>query len=241
MDPFAPTKAYAEHIGSRPLLDIGTRAAAAGAGTYALSKPILNTIVRVAGTSKNPVVKAAVDRFIGSDVNKARRRLAILAAGLGAASGLYSHGDFSKGYKGFMESLTQKDYWKRPENMPVDPDRPEEMLKIAAFDDPEGFFSPTIPTAYSATVMNRDPYLPPEHKTYTSSLLLKASEGRPKFSRNDLARTAIRSGVDFGAAFLLGQGVGRMLSMPPAVVNRLSVGGGIANAVIGSGIFNSKT
>jgi hypothetical protein len=239
MDGFDPLAAYAEHVGSNPLLDTAARAGLAGSAAYVAAKPLVGALVRIAGASGNPRMQELVARFVGpgGDISKTRRRLAAMAALAGAASGAYSHGDFSKGLKGFRDSMTQRGYWDRLENWPVDKDSPEEMLKIASFlDEPVSAFD-DIPTYRSVGLMTRDPLLAPPQKKYMGRLLLAASDGKPKFSQADLARTALQSGIDFGTAFLVGKGVGSMLALPSPVVNRLSVAGGIANAVIGSGLF----
>jgi hypothetical protein len=56
-------------------------------------------------------------------------------------------------------------------------------------------------------------------------------------SGKDLARGAVRAGVGYGAAFALGQTVGKIFDLPEPLTDRMSRIGGIAGAIINTGVF----
>jgi len=235
MNPLDITNAYQEHVGSKPLLDTAVLASTAGAGTYMASGPLLKLLVNLVAKVRGPEAGQQIADWLGSDINKTKRRLALLAASLGAGYGVYKHGDFSKGWQGFKKSMTKPDYWDDPDNWPVDKDSPEGMLKLSELDITRLDNIPVLP---SMQIISRDPVLIPDQKTTVNTILMAASNGKPRTSQFDLTKTVLQTGVDFGAAYLFGKGLGSILSLPKPVVNTLSLTGGIGYAIKGSGILD---
>lgn len=253
MDPFDITRAYQENIGSKPLRDIPFMAASAGLGTYLLSKPALTALSNLAGSFGGPAVQTAVSNYIapGGDIETGRRRLAMLAAAAGALYGLYKHSDWKGGLKGIKESLTTDDYWaknpdaaakyKQPAITQTAEEAAVDMTKTAsAWGLEDGFTSsfdtPSIHVGQALNSLHQDPFLLPTYKTKVGGLIADSAIGT-KTSQASMVNTAIKSGVDFGTAYLFGTGVGKLLAMPDPLVKRVAMAGGLSAAVVGSGIL----
>jgi hypothetical protein len=235
---------YMALAGRAPWLDVLLRGAVAGGLGYAAAPHAVPHVARLASKG-SPRVREAVDAFLGSDggMPETRKRIALLAAGLGAATGLYQHADFRHGAGGLARSLSSSDYWNDPASWPDDPKSDASMLKLGEYMDFGADFAPakptfpSIPTLPSVSLVTRDPFLAPPEKKRVSRLILAAGDGKPRLSQMDLSRTAVQSGVDFGVAYAFGRGVGALLGLPPPLSNRLSMAGGIANAIRGSGLL----
>jgi len=227
--PENPLKRYAETIGNKPLLDIGLRGLTAGGLMYMLAGPGVKLITRT-GALGNPKLKELADKFSqpGGGFKTSAGRLAAFAAGMGVLSGLYNHADVSHGWKGFKDSLTQGNYWGGYEE--------PEIFKAGSLTGSD-FMKPTIDTFPSVSVVSSDPWLIPEEKKRVSNLILASSEGRSRFSQMDMTSSALKAGIDFGSAYLIGRGIGGVLGLPKPISKRLSVAGGLANAVRTSGLL----
>jgi len=253
-DPFQLTRKYQESVGNDPRRDIPFLAGAAGLGTYALAKPLVSALVSAAGTAGGPQMQQGIQDYLapGGDVEKTRRRLTIMAALAAAAYGVYKHGDTRGGWQGMKASLTDPDYWKKnPQRVEayktkVPPTLAEQeadavSMTKTAYGLDEGFnknpyFRENIPVGASINLIRNDPILFQSSRNKVSSLLTSSASGTHTSSFN-LTNAAVNAGVDFGAAYLFGQGVGKILAIPQPVVNRVSMAGGLAAAVIGSGVL----
>jgi hypothetical protein len=96
----------------------------------------------------------------------------------------------------------------------------------------------TIPVNYSTLLVAKDPFLSPEAKSLTVELL-QDSRGGPVglTSGRDLYTSAVRAGAGFAAAYLFGSGLASTLGVEPEKAKKLSQLGGVAAAVINSGIL----
>jgi hypothetical protein len=166
-----------------------------------------------------------------------------------------------------LESLTQKDYWKQhPERLQQWQQQNQEAIKnwqprmlnvpsqsgwLSKYQSAEdgelewgdvfsqGASDPTIPLHSSLALIHGDEYLNPFQRSSAGSLLLQAQGANkaPAFSRDDLVQSGIDKGLDFTRAYAFGQGVGWLLGLPEPLTSRISKAGGLANAIIRSGIF----
>ena len=93
-----------------------------------------------------------------------------------------------------------------------------------------------VPTAIS--IVGRDPVLFPQNRARVASIVSQSANSGQRTSGFRITDTVLQSGVDFSAAYLFGQGLGRVLSLPSPVVDRVSAAGGVAAAVIGSGVLS---
>lgn len=245
-----PLAWYEEHVGKSPMLDAAAISALSGLGTYAASGPLLSLASRM-GAFGSPEAQAAVERWKNDPAGyaAARKKLALLGAGLGAGYGLYRHADISHGLKNVFDSITDKDYWnKHPELVAdvMDKRTPEQKLvdeatsmeSKTAMDNlsDDTYFNNDIDVHGALHAVHLDPVLTPSSKRNVNDLILNSTD-ESKTSGFNLTNSALKAGVSYGAAWLFGQGLGNVLGMPQPVVNRISTAGGIASAVIGSGIL----
>lgn len=174
---------------------------------------------------------------------------------LGLAYVLNKHMDLGKGAKGALGSMfdpsykkDNPDFRKRREQAAKDrikksrwkgkevSYRDYQNQKIGGYDDP--FHKENIPISYAEDVINRDPFLSRGQKGATN-MLLEGSEGSGSglTSGRKLMRSALQAGVGFGTAYLFGNTAGKVLSLSPDITRRLSTVGGVAGALVNTGIF----
>ena len=96
-----------------------------------------------------------------------------------------------------------------------------------------------IPVNYSSLLVDSDPFLAPEAKQVTIGLLHKANGADAGFtSGRKLFKAAVKAGAGFGAAYMFGRGLTSVLGAGTEVSKKLSKIGGVAAAVVNSGILN---
>ena len=239
------TELYQKKVGSNPLLDTAALSAGAGLVSYLAGGPIIKAVSSMAGVG-SPQIQAAVQQYFADPENvaKTKRRLALMAAAAGALYGVYKHSDWTGGMEGFKKSMTDPEYWKKnPERQaaytaaaPLTAQEAVSMGKTASYNDPYYDENIHVPTAIS--IVGRDPVLFPQNRARVASLVAQSSNNGHTTSGFRITDTALQSGVDFSAAYLFGQGLGRVLALPQPVVNRVSAAGGVAAAVIGSGVLS---
>jgi hypothetical protein len=148
------------------------------------------------------------------------------------------------------DSMLDPDYWaKNPSRawlrQSLAPaDIKEERLmaslqnsKVASADFEDSYYDDNIEVPTALRAVHMDPVLLDTNKKEIGQLLTQSSDNGRRTSGFNLTNTALRTGVSFGAAWAFGQGMGQLLSMPKPIVNRLSMAGGVAAAVVGSGIL----
>jgi hypothetical protein len=244
---------YQEHVGRHPLRDIAATAAVGAAGAYTLSGPVLGLIAKLGGLG-NPTLAALAQKYTDdpAGAGSAKLKLAALGALLGAGYGAFQHVDTNYGLAGVKNSLTDKDYWKknpirdirRGGKLPSDEVDMLEMLDVDTskeaydYNDPDDtYYDENIYVPSALHAVQSDPVLLKRNRNIVSGLVASSSDGRNKTSGYRLTSAALRAGVGYGSAWALGQGLGSLLSMPAPIVNRLSQAGGIAAAVVGSGVL----
>jgi len=254
VDPYDLTRKYQDNIGQHPLRDTAALAGIAGLGTYLFSGPILRLLVQSAGSFGGPQTQQAVQEYLapGGDLSSSKLRLAALAALSAGGYGVYKHGDWKGGLQALKNSMMDKDYWKKnPDRSaaykPAVPETLRDMEEKAidmdkqAWGMEEGFsknpfYREDIPVGQSINVIRQDPILFQQNRSKIAGLIVDSTNDKVT-SQYNLTNAAVRAGVDFGTAYLFGQGVGRLLALPDPIVNRVSAAGGIAAAVIGSGVL----
>jgi hypothetical protein len=214
------TRLYQQHIGQHPLRDTAFLAGTAGLGMYAASKPLLSVLSRTLAAG-NPQLQEASHKYLhGPDSRKGRRRLAIVAALLGAGYGAVKHsGIGAQGPVELPESVTVSNQFKLQD-------------KAASVRMTSNIIDKNQAINYIVT----DPVLYDSNKRKVAGLVNNSSPG-PWTTPAQIGYTAIKAGAGFGAGYMLSQGLGSILAMPAPLVSRLSTTGGIASAVIGSGIL----
>lgn len=250
--PPAPLQWYQDAIGSNPAAKIPLFAFAGSlVGHYGLklgSKMLVDMLMPLADSAKKAQV---VDALRASKLSW----LGPLAGGaIGASIAAAPHFDPASP----LESLTDRDYWannpkrRRARELSLQKrlDRvwyrsglgpaastllvPRPLSKEAAISD---FRDETVPVRASVDLINRDEFLRPYEKIRVGGILEGAEGGSGMVSRQDLWQSAVRTGAEFVPAYLFGQGVGKILSLPPVVTDRLSVVGGLANAIRTTGVI----
>lgn len=97
----------------------------------------------------------------------------------------------------------------------------------------------TIPVYYSRLLVEQDPFLAPEAKEVTKGLLSQASGGPVGMvSGRQLLKAAVKAGAGYATAYLFGRGLASVLGADPETSNKVSKLGGIAAAVMNSGILH---
>lgn len=97
---------------------------------------------------------------------------------------------------------------------------------------------PDIPVAASMSLIDEDRYLDSDAKNRVNTIIGGSPQGDSGLiSRKELATSAVRMGVGYVAANRLGSGLGSILGLNPVVKRTLSRIGGVAGAVLNSGIL----
>jgi len=245
---------YQERVSSRPVMDIPALTVAPALATYFAAKPAISGLVSAAGAFGGPAIQEQISEYMapGGDWRKGRRRLVALAALAGLSYGVYKHGDFKGNMQDFIQSMTKPGYWDRPEVQakyappppPMNQQQAEQDLirmDKQAFGSDEGYssypyYNDVIPVHFAVETIRRDPFLLQSNRTIVSGIV-GDSGGRGNTSGFDITTAALKAGASFVPAYLLGQGLGNILAMPAPLVNRMSKIGGVAAAVIGSGVL----
>jgi len=216
-----------------------------GLGGYYGSKALTNMVISLLFAGKSPEERAGMFNSLRGD-----ERISRIGAILGALGGMYFSGgrdlDFGN-WDSFKQSLWDKEYWKNKENLEnrvgglknrID-DR-WHTSKLAS-ESVDRYTSDIIPISKSLDLVQNDLFLNPYQKNQTSSLIFGAEKKESGLtSGKDLTRSAINAGIGFVPAYGFGRIVGGVLGLPPPVRERVSLVGGLAAAVINSGVLQRK-
>jgi len=264
-DVFALPQWYHRTVGSRPYAEIPLAALLSGGAAYAggglLTRKLLEKMPFLA---KTPQQRAALIEKFRRDgtLDYMRRVFGLVGAGAGAVLAGSRH--FNKKAPGFgllskrteaqwqAEREAQKRraagqaymsqaglYSGRPGNPYTDyigavPRFQKQQSYVDAFEGEH------IPVRHSMDLVNQDPFLNLGQKVVTNSLIGGAEEGGSGLTTSgQLVRSAVRAGVGYGVASLFGQGLGKILSLPPDEAKAVSRIGGVAGAVLNSGIMDA--
>lgn len=263
------TNWYQQNIGSKPLLEIPLAAGIAGLGTYAVADQALDALSNFPGMSKLRTSTRRRDQDEDELAATKRRlaiMAALLAGGATAyahadlrgsgkelvdsltQSNYWTSNPNVPARKALIDRFTLPG--KSPEAIRAEYENSMRNLYKESMDKTAGEFydeiaaDPTfhdlnIPVVKSINVVREDPYLLPSSKGIVSGLVSQSSPDDPYTSKFGLVKTALKAGADYGTAYMFGQGVGSLLAMPSTMVNKLSQAGGMAYAVINSGILKA--
>jgi len=230
----APFRLYNRTIGQNAYTEVPTLAGLSGlAGYYgggAISDKFIDTIAGRVG---------------GADPERVERAKQLFKSGLGvtaaALAGWYALG---KHLDKRPQEERDADFAKDVANMPLpdwsspsatrvfDSGRPQKT----ASSDP--FALNVIPVNQTLDTIKADPYLAIDQKQLAGSLVgYSPTDAYNNTSGRSIVRTALKAGVDFGAAYLFGRVMTGLAGLPAADAKQLSVAGGIANALYNTGIF----
>jgi len=227
------THKYQQHIGQHPLRDILMMAGVAGAGTYLGSRPAISILSQTMAAG-NPQLQAVANEYLhGPDRRKGQRRLAIMAALLGAGYGAFKHHN-----RVFPNTSKPKASPASPykDNSYMPAPVPTLDLSLGNKDASVRITPNIIDKRQAINYIVTDPVLYDSNKRKVASLIQTSSPNRWT-TPAQIGYTAIKAGAGFGAGYMLSQGLGSILAMPTPLVRRMSTTGGIASAVIGSGIL----
>jgi hypothetical protein len=98
--------------------------------------------------------------------------------------------------------------------------------------------TPVVPLSHSSELIETDPYLNNRQKGVILNIFDHTAEGGRSglVSARELASGAVRAGFGYGAGSVAGLVLGSIFSLPTRVTQKLSQIGGIANAVVNTGI-----
>jgi hypothetical protein len=185
---------------------------------------------------------------------------AALGGSLGALYAISKHGDFTnlpsfihsmrKGRPADLTAQHAGDIRKgitapRYQHQPFDPLRSfktgsSDMYHIRDF--VQEFKNPyeheRVPIKHSIDLLNEDPFLTVGQKSFSTHVMQGSEmDGSGLTSGKKIARSALRAGVGFGTAYTFGKTMGTVLGLPKPAKERLSRVGGLAAAVVNTGIF----
>jgi hypothetical protein len=87
-------------------------------------------------------------------------------------------------------------------------------------------------------LINQDPFLKPPAKGAAGFIVEGAAPGGSGLvSGRDIMRSAIHAGAGYVGAYLFGKAIGSIVGLPPDVVEDISKKGGIAGAVLNTGVL----
>ena len=257
-----PHKAYRATIGAHPLIEVPALAGAGAAAGYLGAGLAQNVLGRIAGGLPGEMGAGAQEWFADPENQQTLRdRMAAIGAALGGTYGVAKNVDIGSGWGGAAKSLTESDYLERnPEarnrllqrrlgellsrryqlkKFRWDRGRQLEASDIGERAAGDPFFQTETPIRQSLTYVGVDPFLSNSQKYQTQGLLVNANNGQTAgyTSGRSLMQSALKAGVGFGTAYLFGHVAGNVLALPPETVKNLSLAGGLAGALVNTGIF----
>jgi len=256
VDVLAPARAYTGFAEAAPWADVllhGGAGSLAGtaAGTLFWDK-IQPFLTRFAMSEQE---KADMEREYNTPEGRAEviRNLSNLGGVLGAGMGAVKHLDTTSGLRGAFKSLTQPNYYQNnPVALQLQKKKALDAVKnlkstavpyfsgrtkTAAQDFEQGFHQNTVPIATSVDLIQRDPFLSLGQKEAVSGLFRAEGKDVGMTSGQKLTRAALRAGVGMVTGYTFGKTMGHLMSMPKPARDSLSRAGGVAGAVVNTGIF----
>lgn len=262
VDVSAPFRGYTKYVEKYPLAEAGLLGGAGAAAGYFGTGMLINPIIKLLLVGKSPAEKAQIMAALhqGGGVQRLKRIGGIAGGTLGAGYALNKAVDWSS-LKNIFKSLKSKDYWKNnPEALKAKEDAHQKRIdktkyksrlkdftwgreassslqkKAGEISDP--FLGERVPIHYSLDLLKTDPFLTEGQKQIATSLTTGAEDRSIGMTSGEkLMKSAVRAGVGFATAYLFGKALSSVMALPPPIVKRVSVGGGIAGALLNSGIF----
>jgi len=220
------------------------------AGKYG-SRMLGSLILNLAFSSKDPRMKQQIMQTLGGATGMGG--IEQPAAIIGSLAGMFVAGqpraDVRHGTLNFLKSISDPKYWSKNDNFlaqRLKKQRVPKKFKSSLFDPMSqkvgsggfiDFEKETIPVSASLSYVSADPFLDPMAKVHTEDIISGAENSTSGLiSKRQLAQSAIRLGAGFAPAYAFGKTVGGILSLPSPVVGRVSKIGGLAAAILNSGI-----
>jgi hypothetical protein len=171
----------------------------------------------------------------------------ILGSMLGALAGVVlaqgGNAD-TRSWDGFKKSVTQKDYWDEGKVNALMKERKGQTsfiddLLLKGASDYNSFNIRSIPVTRSVNLISNDNYLRDKEKDTINNILLSSNNYKSGIvSKRGIMDTAIKAGVAYIPAYMLGSVTGTLLGLPEPLTTRLSTIGGIAASIKRTGIFS---
>jgi len=265
-----PFRAYQQTVGAHPLIEAGTMGLGGALAGYHGSGFAANKMLNSLMAGKTPAQKAAIRQQLEADGTMRWIRIisALSGAGLGAGYGIMKHLDTGSGAKGAVSSLLNPNYYEdNPEALKRLETRRAEAKekafyggggrarvqkldalydsgrrpKFAALQLDDPFTNERIPIKYTMDTIAQDPFLSMGQKEYTNSLVHGSeSSDSGVTSQKSLMRSALHAGIGFGSAYAFGKAIGSIFALPQDITKRLSNVGGVAGAIINTGILEGS-
>lgn len=234
-DVMAPFKAWMKAVpsplASAVLLGAGAAGTAYLAGPWAFKKAYRTIGGSMPGATRRDIEDeiAEMDR----DPSFARR-LALLAGGGTFLAHMLQTTNFGRDAAGnplMGPSMARWNYMPK-----------ESQENIGYYDSPGDsnalLNAPIIPLQHSKDLIWRDPYLNNRQKNVGTGVFEEAASGQSSglISGGDIAKVLIRGGLGYAVGSFAGRTAANLFSLPPTATNALSRSGGIATALINTGI-----
>ncbi|MHC4617935.1 MAG: hypothetical protein ACYTEQ_09300 [Planctomycetota bacterium] len=254
---------YEKTVGANPIVEALTLGAAGALVGHHGSKAGLRGIDKALGISSEDT-QTSLEGGVFGDVQTVAT---LFGSAVGMIYAANKHGDFRSGMGGFAKSMTTPGYWdKNPEALRrarqagylkgygiLGPKRYERRhygtgsgrmsqkygSEKEAFVFGGEFTKETIPVHQSTNIIKEDPYLTWRQKDFTSGIVDSAEGGGGSglTSGRQVAQSAVHAGVGFGAGYLFGKAMSSIFSLPPAQAKKVSKSGGLAGAIINTGVL----
>jgi len=257
------TRAYHDYVGSKPIIEAPVLGALGAATGYYGAGFVIPKLLKVLMAGKTEQEKADMMKEYESENTEGllRNLLGVAGGAAGVGYSLNKHLDLKGGLKGAFDSLSDQNYWSRPEvRERVNAARDSRMAALRytpqrtyssgrslakqASLEYSSVWAPNmeqerVPIAQSLTLIQRDPFLTLPQKDVTTAVLEGAEDSDSGLtSGKKLMRSAVQLGVGAATGYLFGKATSSLLSLPAMVTRRLSGTGAIAGALINTGIFS---
>lgn len=214
--------------------------AAGGAAGYYGSKALSNFIISLLFANKSYEERKELLERVSRD-NRLNKLTALIG---GAAAAYFAGGRDLKfdNWDNFKNSFKNREYLKSPEAYKKYTDNLNSSLRGEWYNSKTAgdnmYMEDNIPIKTSLRLVDEDLFLNPFEKSVTGSLIYGAeNKDSGLTSGKKLTDSAIRAGVGFVPSYMFGKGVGTVLGLPAPIRDRISFAGGLAGAVINSGIL----
>lgn len=237
-DTMAPFKAWMKAVPS-PLVSAGLLGAGAAGTAYLAGPWALKKAYRAIGAHLSPQSRRGLEEELKDmDESEIARRLALVAGGGTFLAHMLQTTNFGRDEAGrslMLPSMLKwnymtkggQDYSPPPLDYYSGPSATNALLD-----------APIIPLKHSKDLIWSDPYLSGRQKNIGTGVFDEAAGGKESglISGSDIAKVLVRGGAGYLAGSFAGRTVANLFSLPPSATSVLSRGGGIATALINTGI-----
>ena len=220
-------EAYHRYIGRDPRLHIPVQTAAGAAAGAALGRFGMPLVTRLMMSGASPEARQLAQMNVST-----RRAMLIGMLALGGEELLRT--SLIHSAEGQSAATRLKKYGPRTSAL-FDPLTLQKIQSVAG-----EYTEEDIHTSTAVSLINRDEFLDPYQKLKVDTIIAGSDEQRSGWtSPRRLTQTAVQAGAGFVPAYNFGRAVGGILALPEPAAGRLAKAGGLAGAIINSGIFNN--